>query len=67
MRGLLNVFGALLLALGFLAIGGSAGDCDGKCMENANDITTMLLIVGGGFVSCALGGVMVWLANEGEM
>ena len=64
MKGLLNVFGAALLVLGFLAIAGSANDCDGKCMEYANDIPTMLLVVGCGFVSCALGGIMIFLANE---
>lgn len=65
MRGVLNVFGALLLVLGLLAMGGSAGDCDGKCMEQANDIATMLLVAGGGLVSCLLGGWMIFLANEG--
>lgn len=64
MKNLLNVFGALLLVLGFLAIGGSANDCDGKCMEYANDIPTMLLVVGGGLLSCLLGGWMIFLANE---
>ena len=65
MRGVLNVFGALLLVLGFLAMGGSANDCDGACMEYANDIPTMLLVVGGGLLSCLLGGWMIFLANEG--
>jgi hypothetical protein len=29
---------------------GSAGDCDGKCMEMANDLPTMLAVAGTGIV-----------------
>ena len=41
--------GALLLFAGFIMMAGSAGDCDGKCMENALSITEVLLFALAGF------------------
>ena len=35
-------FGAVAIVLGIMMAAGSAGDCDGKCMEQANDLVTML-------------------------
>ena len=29
---------------------GSAGDCDGKCMEQANDLATMITLAATGMV-----------------
>ena len=46
--------------IGFLMVAGSAGDCDGRCMDQANTIGEMLAIAGGGF---ALIGVAVVLFN----
>ena len=37
MKTFLNIFGATLIALSIIAMAGAAGDCDGKCMENASD------------------------------
>jgi hypothetical protein len=64
MKTFLQVFGGTLIFLGLLAAAGSAGDCDGKCMEQANDIGTMLFIVFWSLVSVVLGVVMFVLAAE---
>jgi hypothetical protein len=43
-------FGALAFIVGLMMAAGSAGDCDGKCMEMANDLPTMLAVAGTGIV-----------------
>ena len=64
MKTFLQVFGGTLIFLGLMAAAGSAGDCDGKCMEQANDIGTMLFVVFWSLVSMTLGVVMFVLAAE---
>ena len=41
MKTAISIIGYLLVALGIMAMAGSAGDCDGKCVENANTIMEM--------------------------
>ena len=48
-------FGALAFIVGLMMAAGSAGDCDGKCMEQANDLVTMLVLAGTGIVFMAAG------------
>ena len=62
---IIEIFGFVLIALGIIAIAGSAGDCDGKCMDQANDLSTMLFIVFWGAVSILLGGILVNRATKG--
>lgn len=57
-----NVFGAILLIVGLMMIAGSAGDCDGKCMEYANTVGEMLISIGIGLTMLAIGGII--LINE---
>ena len=38
-----NILGAFLVFAGLIAMGGSAGDCDGKCMEQANTLGEMIM------------------------
>ena len=64
MKTFLNVFGAIALAVGLMAIAGSANDCDGKCMEYANDLPTMLMVVGYGLISMLGGGACLYTANK---
>jgi hypothetical protein len=54
-----NVIGAVLIVGGMMAMAGSAGDCDGKCMEYANDIGTMLAVAAGGLVAMLMGVALV--------
>ena len=59
MKTMINTFGALLIVIGIMMMAGSAGDCDGKCMESANTLTEMLmyslmglgLMLFGGFIA----------------
>lgn len=66
MNKLLNTFGTTLVILGFIAMAGSANDCDGACMEQANSLPVMLTVILGGLVSVALGAVMLAQGNKYE-
>ena len=48
---MMKFLGTFLILVGLMAIGGSAGDCDGKCMEYANTMEEMAMAV---FVGVAL-------------
>ncbi|MBK92775.1 MAG: hypothetical protein CMP33_00320 [Rickettsiales bacterium] len=65
MKNIMNGIGYILIALGIMAMAGSAGDCDGKCVENANTIGQMLIIAGTG-LAMFLFGAMLLLSNRGE-
>tara|TARA_A100001388_G_scaffold273795_1_gene256233 strand:- start:4104 stop:4301 length:198 start_codon:yes stop_codon:yes gene_type:complete len=63
MRTLCNIFGSVLIVLGILSASGAAGDCDGACMENANSIGFMIIIMFGSICSIILGAVFLRLAR----
>tara|TARA_X000000950_G_scaffold892_1_gene958 strand:- start:1090 stop:1308 length:219 start_codon:yes stop_codon:yes gene_type:complete len=65
MKQTMNFIAYGLIALGIMAMAGSAGDCDGKCVENANTIAEMLIIAGTG-LAMFLFGAMILLTNRGE-
>ena len=65
MKKVMEYLGYGLIALGIMAMAGSAGDCDGKCVENANTIAEMLIIAGTG-LAMFLFGAMILLTNRGE-
>jgi len=44
MKNVVNAVFAVLIIGGLMAMAGSAGDCDGKCMEQANTIGEMITI-----------------------
>ena len=46
----ITIFGAIAICVGLVMAAGSAGDCDGKCMEQANDLATMVVLAGTGIV-----------------
>ena len=60
-----SIISAILIFLGIAMMAGSAGDCDGKCVENANTIAEMLIIAGTG-LAMFLFGAMILLTNRGE-
>jgi hypothetical protein len=66
MKMFLDGFGMVLIILGILSASGAAGDCDGNCMENANSIGFMLIILFGSLCACLLGGIMIQLARRIE-
>lgn len=54
-----EMFGGMLLIFGIIMMAGSAGDCDGKCMEYANPIGTMLMVAFGGLITAGVGGLII--------
>ncbi len=64
MKSFLQIFGSVLIMLGLIAAAGMAGDCDGKCMENANPLSVVLLIAVGSLVSMSLGAIMIFKAER---
>jgi hypothetical protein len=55
-----SIIGGLLVIIGIMMVAGSAGDCDGKCMEYANSLGDMLKTVGIGLTMCLLGGIILY-------
>ena len=47
-----------MIALGLMAVAGSANDCDGKCVETANTLGEMMFIVFWGMISITVGGLI---------
>jgi hypothetical protein len=66
MKTFFNIFGSVLIALGIIAASGAAGDCDGKCMELANPMWLMGIIMFGSIASIGLGSIFLLMANKGE-
>jgi len=50
MKTISTYIGVFLVMAGIIMMAGSAGDCDGKCMDQANTISEMLMIAGTGLV-----------------
>ena len=62
-----SILGGFLVVAGMMAImGGSANDCDGKCMEFANSLEEMLVIIGIGLTMMVTGGIILYNDNHGE-
>ena len=38
-----NIIGMVMMIVGIMMMAGSAGDCDGKCMEYANTVGEMAI------------------------
>ena len=54
-----TAIGTVLVMVGLMAMAGSAGDCDGACMDQANSLSVMIMVIGGGLTSMALGATMM--------
>ena len=63
MKTAISIIGYLLVALGIMAMAGSAGDCDGKCVENANTIMEMLTFAGIGLAMFLFGFILILQKN----
>ena len=50
---------AILICLGIAMMAGSAGDCDGKCVENANSLIEMFMYALGGMALMLSGGFIM--------
>ena len=60
-----QILGGFLLMAGLIAMAGSAGDCDGHCMENANTISEMIMISFIGLTMFVTGAIL-FLNEEGK-
>ena len=65
MKTIINTIAGFLIAGGLIAMAGSANDCDGACMEQANTLGEMLMVAGIGATMMAFG-AMILLNNRAE-
>ena len=63
MKTAITFIGYLFVALGIMAMAGSAGDCDGKCVENANTMLEMLTFAGLGLAMFLFGFMLILQKN----
>ena len=66
MKLILNTIATLLVFVGIVMMAGSAGDCDGRCVENANTISEMLMYAGIGFTMFVTGSAVL-ISNSQEV
>lgn len=59
MKLILNTIATLLVFGGLIMMAGSAGDCDGKCVEQANTISQMLMYAGIGLTMFITGSALL--------
>ena len=64
MKVLKQLMGGFLLMAGLIAMAGSAGDCDGHCMENANTISEMIMISFIGLTLFVTGAIIMLSTQE---
>ena len=62
---IINTIATLLVFVGIVMMAGSAGDCDGRCVENANTISEMLMYAGLG-LALFITGSAVLITNSQE-
>ena len=55
----MQILGAFLIMMGIIAMAGAGGDCDGKCMENANSLLEMFMYALGGMALFISGGFLM--------
>ena len=58
---MIKTIGYILILLGFIGLAGAAGDCDGHCMEYANDLQTFVFLSGWALVSIIWGLAMLYI------
>ena len=61
---MMKTIGYILVLLGVIGASGSAGDCDGHCMERANDFDTFIFLLSISLVSILWGLGMIYLHNK---
>ena len=63
---IINTIATALVFVGIVMMAGSAGDCDGRCVENANTISEMLMYAGLG-LALFITGSAVLITNSQEV
>jgi len=59
-----QTIGFTLIVVGMMIAAGSANDCDGRCMAQANDTATMLMVAGAGLFAMLVGALTVFNARD---
>tara|TARA_Y100001937_G_scaffold126173_1_gene194791 strand:- start:1833 stop:2018 length:186 start_codon:yes stop_codon:yes gene_type:complete len=59
-----SILGVFFVIAGLVAMAGSAGDCDGKCMEYANSMEEMMIAIFIGLTLFVTGGIILWKENS---
>jgi uncharacterized membrane protein len=59
MRTINTWIGSFLIIAGIIAMAGSANDCDGACMETANTLGEMMMVVFIGLCLVVTGGIFL--------
>ena len=60
----MRTIGTVLLIVGMMVAAGSGNDCDGKCMEQANDLWTTLLVASAGLFAMIVGVLAIFSAER---
>ena len=66
MKTFFNLIATTLVFFGLAMMAGSAGDCDGACVAQANTIGEMLMIAGVGLAFFITGGAIL-ISNSREV
>ena len=66
MKTIINTLATILLFAGIVMMAGSAGDCDGACVEQANTISQMLMYAGVG-LAFFVTGALILIRNTSEI
>jgi|SaaInl6LU_22_DNA_1037377.scaffolds.fasta_scaffold75086_1 hypothetical protein len=59
-----QAIGGILIVVGMMVAGGSANDCGGACMDQANDLSTTLLVASAGIFAMIVGALAVFSAQK---
>jgi len=59
-----SILGSFLIIAGILAMAGSANDCDGACMETANTLSEMAMVMFIGLCLFATGAGILFKENS---
>ena len=60
----MKAIGFVLIVVGMMVAAGASNDCDGACMEQANDTLTMLMVAGAGLFAMLVGALAVFSARN---
>jgi hypothetical protein len=59
-----QTIGFILIVVGMMVAAGSAGDCDGTCMDQANSLGEMLMVATAGLFAMLVGALAVFSAQN---
>ena len=59
-----QTIGFILIVVGMMVAAGSANDCDGACVEQANSLGEMLMVAAAGLFAMLVGALAVFSAQN---